>query len=125
MAGREGLPRHRGDSRGWHYTVPDNARLSELVSKHRESVPRFLDHGGVGATNNLAEREVAPRVIARKRSAGNRAEEGAETHTVPASVLRTYRRQGRSIDEGLTELLRHGPGHVQEFDHIPSAPAVQ
>jgi hypothetical protein len=53
-------------------------------------VLRFLDHDGVDATNNLAEREGRPAVIARKLSAGNRTEEGAETHAVLASVFRTY-----------------------------------
>lgn len=100
-------------------TDPDDARLGELLRKHRESVLRFLDHDGVGATNNLAEREGRPAVIARKLSAGNRTEEGAETHAVLASVFRTYRRQGRDILGAVVRLLRQGPGHVLEFDHIP------
>ena len=104
------------------YTDPDNARLAKLLRKHRGSVLRFLDHDGVDATNNLAEREVRPAVIARKLSAGNRTEAGAETHAVLASVLRTCCRQGRGILEALTALLRHGPDHVLEFDH--TAPAV-
>ena len=106
------------------YTDPDNARLAKLLRKHRDSVLRFLDYDGVDATNNLAEREGRPAVIARKLSAGNRTEEGAETHAVLASVFRTYRRQGRDILEAVVELLRHGPGHILEFDHIaPPVPA--
>jgi transposase len=106
------------------YTDPDNARLAKLLRKHRESVLRFLDHDEVDATNNLAERESRPAVIARKLSAGNRTEAGAETHAVLASVFRTYRRQGRDILEAVVGLLRHGPGHVLEFDHIsPLVPA--
>jgi transposase len=101
------------------YTDPDNARLAKLLRKHRDSVLRFLDHDLVDATNNLAEREVRPAVIARKLSAGNRTEAGAETHAVLASILRTYRRQGRDILGAVVELLRHGPGHVLEFDHTP------
>jgi transposase len=104
------------------YTDPDNARLAKLLRKHRESVLRFLDHDGVDATNNLAEREGRPAVIARKLSAGNRTEAGAETHAVLASVFRTYRRQGRDILAAVVELLRHGSGHVLEFDH--TAPPV-
>src|SRR5215212_4056455 len=99
------------------YTAPDNARLAKLLRKHRDSVLRPLDHDSVGATNNLAEREGRPAVIARKLSAGNRTEDGAETNAVLASVFRTYRRQGRDILEAVVELLRHGPGHVLEFDH--------
>jgi len=105
------------------YTDPDNARLAKLLRKHRDSVLGFLDHDFVDATNNLAEREVRPAVIARKVSAGNRTEAGAEAHAVLASVLRTLCRQGRPILESLTALLCHGPSHVLEFDHIP-APEV-
>ena len=100
------------------YTDPDNARLAKLLRKHRGSVLRFLDHDFVDATNNLAEREGRPAVIARKLSAGNRTEAGAETHAVLASVFRTYRRQGRDILAAVVALLRNGPGHVMEFDHI-------
>jgi transposase len=103
------------------YTDPDNARLAKLLRKHRDSVLRFLDHDGVDATNNLAEREIRPAVIARKVSAGNRTEAGAEAHAVLASVLRTLCRQGRPILEGLVSLLRSGPGHHLEFDHATTA----
>jgi transposase len=107
------------------YTDPDNARLAKLLRKHRASVLRFLDHDGVDATNNLAERELRPAVIARKLSAGNRTEAGAETHAVLARVFRTYRRQGRDILEAVVALLRHGPSHVLEFDHTASAAPAQ
>lgn len=107
------------------YTDPDNARLAKLLRKHRGSVLGFLDHDGVDATNNLAEREGRPAVIARKLSAGNRTEAGAETHAVLASVIRTYRRQGRDILGAVVELLRQGTGHVLEFDHTTAPlPAV-
>ena len=102
------------------YTDPDNARLAKLLRKHRGSVLGFLDHDEVEATNNLAEREVRPAVIARKVSAGNRSASGAEAHAVLASVLRTLSRQGRPILEGLTALLRQGPGSVLDFDHVPA-----
>jgi hypothetical protein len=79
----------------------------------------FLDHDGVGATNNRTEREGRPAVIARSRSVGKRTEEGAQTHAVLASASRTYRRQGRDILEAVVEPLRRGPGHVLTFDHAP------
>jgi transposase len=106
------------------YTDPDNARLAKRLRKQREHLLRFLDHDGVDATNNLAEREIRPAVIARKLSAGNRTDEGAETHAVLASVLRTCRRQGRDILSCLGELLRNGPSHVMPFRHLqpPSLP---
>src|SRR5215218_11516873 len=88
------------------HTDPDNARLAKRLRKQRDHLLRFLDHDAVEATNNLAEREVRPAVIARKLSAGNRTEAGAETHAVLASVLRTCRRQGKDILRSLAELLR-------------------
>jgi hypothetical protein len=103
------------------YTDPDNARLAKLLRKHRDSVLRFLYHDGVDATNNLAERASRPAVIARKLSAGNQTEEGAETHAVLASVFWTHRRQGGDILEAMITLLRRLPGHVLEFDHTTSA----
>ncbi len=109
----------------WRYTDPDNARLAKLLRKHRGSVLRFLDHDEVDATNNLAEREGRPAVIARKLSAGTRTEAGAQTHAVLASVFRTYRRQGRDVLGAVVALLRHGSGHVLEFDHTaPPVPAL-
>ncbi len=94
------------------YTDPDNARLAKRLRKQRDHLLRFLDHEAVDATNNLAEREVRPAVIARKLSAGNRTEAGAETHAVLASILRTCRRQGRDILQELAGLLRQGPARV-------------
>ena len=79
----------------------------------------FLDHEGVDATNNLAEREIRPAVIARKVSAGNR----SKVHAVLASVLRTLCRQGRRTPEALTGLLRRGAGHVLDFGHITAGPS--
>jgi transposase len=107
------------------YTDPDNARLARRLRKQREHLLRFLDHEGVEATNNLAEREIRPAVIARKLSAGNRTEAGAKTHAVLASVLRTLSRQGRPILDGLMGLLRDGGGGPLEFDHLrPPDPVV-
>ncbi len=103
------------------YTDPDNARLARRLRKQHEHLLRFLDHDGVDATNNLAEREIRPAVIARKLSAGNRTDAGAETHAVLASLLQTCRRQGRDILGALGDLLRHGPGHVIPL--VTSTPA--
>src|SRR5262249_60107046 len=51
-------------------TDPDNARLAKRLRKHRAHLLTFLDRDGLDATNNLAEREIRPAVIARKLSAG-------------------------------------------------------
>lgn len=105
------------------YTDPDNARLAKRLRKHRAALFTFLTRDGVDATNNLAEREVRPAVIARQLSAGNRTDAGAETHAILASVLRTCRRQGRSILQALGDLLRTGPGHIIPLcGALPRAP---
>jgi transposase len=104
------------------YTDPDNARLAKRLRKHRGSLLTFLYRDGVEPTNNRAERELRPAVIARKLSAGNRTDAGAETHAVLASILRTCRRQGKAIIQALGDLLRHGPGHV--LDLLNSRPAT-
>jgi transposase len=103
------------------YSDPDDARLARLPRKHRDAVPRFLDHDEVDGTNLLAEREIRPAVVVRELSAGNRTDAGAETHAVLMSVLRTPARQGRDILGSLAALLRRGAGHVLAFDH--TAPA--
>lgn len=105
------------------YTDPDNARLAKRLRKQRSHLLRFLDHGEVDATNNLAEREVRAGVIARKLSAGKRTDAGAETHAVLVRVLRTCRPQGRDILQVLEEWLRRGPEHVIDLEGRPSAMA--
>ena len=105
------------------YTDPDNARLAKRLRKHREHLLRFLDHDGVDATNNLAEREIRPAVIARKLSAGNRTEAGAETHAVLASLLRTCHRRGHDVVQMLCGLLHHGPGSIAEMPTPAAVPA--
>lgn len=57
----------------------------------------FLDHEGVDATNNLAERQLRPAVIGRKISAGNKTARGAHTFQVLTSVTATARQRGQSI----------------------------
>jgi transposase len=119
---RAGRRMHRALDRllAGHYTDPDNARLAKRLRKHRAALLTFLEREDVAPTNNLAERELRPAVIARKLSAGNRTEAGSETHAVLASLLQTCRRRGRDILQVLGALLRHGPGHVVDLLNDPS-----
>jgi len=71
----------------YHLVNPDNERLAAHVFKHRQHLFTFLDDETVDPTNNLAERQLRPAVIARKLSAGNRSERGAWTHAVHASPI--------------------------------------
>lgn len=53
------------------------------------------------ATNNLAERQLRPAVIARKLSCGNKTKDGAATWQVLASLAATCRQTGSSFTDFL------------------------
>jgi len=101
---------------------PDNERLAAHVSKHRRHLFTFLDDPRVEATNNLAERQLRPAVIARKLSAGNRTERGASTHAVLASLAATCCQQGkRFTDLAVSLLCPHGT--MPSPSLVPPAPS--
>ena len=80
---------------------PRPAALEEKVRrrlwKQRDHLFTFLERAEVPATNNLAERQLRPAVIARKISCGNKTEKGARAWAVLASLAATCRQTGRSI----------------------------
>lgn len=57
--------------------------------KQRDHLFTFLDHPEVDATNNLAERQLRPAVIARKVSCGNKTEAGAKVWQILTSLAAT------------------------------------
>jgi transposase len=61
------------------------------LNKQRDHLFTFLDHDGVDATNNLAERQLRPAVIARKISCGNKTQNGARTWQILTSLAATLR----------------------------------
>ena len=73
---------------------PDNQRLLNGVgAQHdRERVLRFLSEEAVEPTNNRAERDLRPAVIARKVSQCSKNERGARTFEAFTSVLQTFRK---------------------------------
>lgn len=74
-------------------------RIVNRLTKQREHMLTFLHVPGVDPTNNLAERQLRPAVIARKLSCGNKTPAGASTFEVLASLAATCRQQGRSFAE--------------------------
>jgi len=68
---------------------PDEERVANRVRKHTESLFTLLDHPGVEATNNRAERALRPAVIARKLSCGNKTARGKRTWEILASFAAT------------------------------------
>ena len=65
--------------------------------KQRDHLFTFLDNPDVEATNNLAERQLRPAVIARKLSCGNKTERGARTWEILASLAATCGQRAESF----------------------------
>jgi hypothetical protein len=76
---------------------PAEERLRLRLYKQRDHLFTFLQHPGVDPTNNLAERELRPAVIARKLSCGHRTPHGAHTWATLASLVRTCARRGQAF----------------------------
>jgi transposase len=66
----------------------------------------FTDHDGVDATNNLAERQLRPAVIARKISCGNKTPKGARTWQILTSLAATCAQRATSF---IAALARAAP----------------
>lgn len=94
-------------------------RIANRLSKQRPHLLTFLQSPDiVDPTNNLAERQLRPAVIARKLSCCNKTEAGKATFEVLASLAATCRQQGRSFVElaaaGLTLGLPPPPLFVRD-----------
>jgi hypothetical protein len=79
--------------------------------KQRDHLFTFLERAEVPATNNLAERQLRPAVIARKISCGNKAQKGALAWMVLASLAATCRQAGRSLIDDICTGVRLQPAH--------------
>jgi hypothetical protein len=88
-----------------------NRRLLEglHVQNRNGHLLRFLEDPQIEPTNNRAERALRPAVIARKVSQCSKTAGGAEAHAGFMSVLRTLRRRGGCLLEGLAVLMRGPP----------------
>ena len=72
-------------------------RLVRHVQKHEEEWLRFLEHGQVDRTNNLAERQIRWGVITRKVGGCNQSWRGSRKTSVLSSLLASCVQQGRSF----------------------------
>jgi transposase len=88
-----------------------NRRLARHLAHELLWLFTFLHCPGLDATNNAAERAIRGMVIARKVWGGNRTWEGARTHQILASVLRTCWQQGKDAFTRCVKLL-HAPRPV-------------
>jgi transposase len=71
--------------------------------KQRDHLFTFLNQTDVPATNNLAERQLRPAVIARKISCGNKTDKGAAAWAVLASLSATCRQTGRRFTDFISQ----------------------
>lgn len=88
----------------------DQRLLNELGTHHdRGNLLRFLDELSIEPTNNPAERELRPAVIARKVSQCSKNDAGAHAHAAFMSVLRTLAKNTHgSIIDALCDVFSTG-----------------
>ena len=85
---------------------PNEEAVRNRLNKQRDHLFTFLDHEGVDATNNLAERQLRPAVIARKISCGNKTQRGARTWQILTSLAATCAQRATSF---IAALARAAP----------------
>ena len=85
---------------------PNEEAVRKRLHKQRDHLFTFLDHDGVDATNNLAERQLRPAVIARKISCGNKSPKGAQTWQILTSLAATCVQRATSF---IAETARAAP----------------
>jgi len=68
---------------------PAQEHFRRRIAKQRDHLLSFLDEPAADATNNLAERQLRPAVIARKLSCGNKTARGAYAWQTLASLAAT------------------------------------
>ena len=85
---------------------PNEEAVRNRLNKQRDHLFTFLDHDGVDGTNNLAERQLRPAVIARKISCGNKTQKGAQTWQILTSLAATCAQRATSF---IAEIARAAP----------------
>jgi len=72
-------------------------KVRRRLERHQDHLFTFLEVEEVDATNNLAERQLRPAVIARKVSCGNKTPRGAHTWEILASLAATCVQRAESF----------------------------
>jgi len=88
---------------------PQEQRVRQRLWKQRDHLFTFLKHRDVDATNNLAERQLRPAVIARKLSCGNKTDRGARTWEILTSLAVTAVQRGIRFSESIRSAVRLQP----------------
>ena len=74
-------------------------KVRRRLEKQQDHLFTFLEVEEVEATNNLAERQLRPAVIARKVSCGNKTPQGAHTWEILTSLAATCAQQAESFTQ--------------------------
>lgn len=80
-------------------------KVRRRLDKQKDHLFTFLDHAAVDATNNLAERQLRPAVIARKVSCGNKTLKGARTWEILTSLAATCTQQAQSFSQLISQTV--------------------
>jgi len=91
---------------------PQEEKVRMRLWKQRDHLFTFLERADVPATNNLAERQLRPAVIARKISCGNKTAKGAQAWQILTSIAATCRQDGRSFIQFLAKQVRLQPARA-------------
>jgi hypothetical protein len=78
-------------------------KLRRRLEKQRDHLFTFLEVEEVEATNNLAERQLRPAVIARKLSCGNKTPQGAHTWEILTSLAATSVQRAQSFAQLISQ----------------------
>lgn len=78
-------------------------KVRRRLEKQQDHLFTFLEVEEVDATNNLAERQLRPAVIARKVSCGNKTSHGAHTWEILASLAATCVQRSESFSHLITQ----------------------
>jgi transposase len=84
-------------------------KVRRRLWKQRDHLFTFLERVEVPATNNLAERQLRPAVIARKISCGNKTPKGALAWAILASLAATCRQTARSVVHAISSQISLQP----------------
>ena len=98
-------------------TQPGDVAIRNRIGKRRESILVCLYDPAAEPTNNRAERDLRPAVIARKLSCGNKTEAGKRSFEVLRSVASSCLKRGHDVVSSLAGLFPFGA----RADPVPAA----
>jgi len=91
---------------------PHEEKARMRLWKQRDHLFTFLERAEVPATNNLAERQLRPAVIARKISCGNKTSRGVQAWQVLASIAATCRQKAGSFVQFVADRIPLQPARA-------------